>query len=131
MKRAYLGFKFYEDMRNRRLIEQFDIVFKKLGFRTSIIVRDFEAFGERKYDSHVLMMESFKEIDASDVVVIEFSEKGVGLSIEAGYAAGTKKPVWVIAKTGSEISNTLAGIAEKIIFYDKPDNLLNILKTNI
>jgi nucleoside 2-deoxyribosyltransferase len=127
MKRAYLGFKFYDDMRNRELIEQCDEVFKKLGMETSIIVRDFEVFGDKKYESHVLMTKTFEEIDASDVVVIEFSEKGVGLGIEAGYAAGTKKPVWVIAKTGSEISNTLAGTAERVVFYNKPEDLLSLL----
>ena len=127
MKRAYLGFKFYEDMRNRDLIDQFAAVFKKCGMETSIVVRDFEVFGEKKYDPQAVMAEAFKEIDASDVVVIEFSEKGVGLGIEAGYAAGTKKPIWVIAKSGSEISSTLAGIAEKIIFYDKPEDVLPFL----
>jgi hypothetical protein len=127
MKRAYLGFKYYEDMRNRDLIDRCDAAFKKLGMETSIIVRDFEAFGENKYDPHILMAKTFEEIDASDVVVIEFSEKGVGLGIEAGYAAGIKKPVWVIAKTGSEISNTLSGTAEKIIFYDQPEDLVRLL----
>lgn len=125
--RAYLGFKFYEDMRNKELIDAIDVIFKKLGMETSIIVRDFEIFGEKKYDPHVLMAEAFKEIDASDVVVIEFSEKGVGLGIEAGYAVAKGKPVWVIAKDGSEISNTLAGIAGKILFYDKPKDLENLL----
>lgn len=125
--RAYLGFKFYSDMRNRDLVDRFDMVFKKLGMETSIIVRDFESFGEKKYDAKVLMQETFKEIDSSDVVVIELSEKGVGLGIEAGYAAAKGKPVWVIAKTDSDISNTLAGIAEKVLFYDKPEDLLNVL----
>jgi nucleoside 2-deoxyribosyltransferase len=114
-------------MRNKELIDAIDEVFKKLGMETSVIVRDFEIFGEKKYDSHVLMAETFEEINASDIVVIEFSEKGVGLGIEAGYAAAKGKPVWVIAKTGSEISNTIAGIAEKIVFYDKPEDLIGLL----
>ena len=128
MKRAYLGFKFYEDMRNRELIEAVDAVFKKLGMETVVIVRDFEVFGEKKYDPRVLMAKAFKEIDGVDVVLIEFSEKGVGLGIEAGYAAAKQKPVWVIAKTGSEVSSTLAGIADKIIFYDKPEDLIDLLR---
>ena len=113
-------------MRNRELIERVDAVFKKLGMETSIVVRDFEMFGKKQYDPHVLMAKAFEEIDASDVIVVEFSEKGVGLGIEAGYAAGRKKPVWVIAKTGSEISETLAGTAERIVFYDEPEDLLGL-----
>ena len=123
MKRAYLGFKFYEDMSNREGIERIDAVFKKLRMKTSIAVRDLEEWGKKKYESKVFMKKALEEINSSDVVVIEFSEKGVGLGIEAGYAVGKGKPVWVIAKTGSEISTTLAGTAEKIIFYDNPEDL--------
>lgn len=127
MKRAYLGFKFHEDMSNQPLIEEIDAIFKELGMETSLVVRDFERYREKKFDPHVLMKKTFEEMDVSDIVVVEFSEKGVGLGIEAGYAAAKGKPIWVIAKTGSEISDTLAGIAEKIVFYNKPADLLRLL----
>ena len=38
------------------------------------------------------------------------------------YAVGT--PVFVIAKTGSDISSTMADVAEKVILYDKPEDLI-------
>ena len=38
------------------------------------------------------------------------------------YAAG--KPIYVIAKTNSDISTTMANIATEIIFYDEPEDLV-------
>lgn len=126
--KAYLGIKFHKDMRNRELIKELSGILKSLGIESSIIVRDFESWGGNERDPKVLMAKAFEEIDRSDAVIIELSEKGVGLGIEAGYAAAKGKPIWVVAKTGSDISNTLSGIAEKILFYNKPGDLTPQIK---
>jgi 8-oxo-dGTP pyrophosphatase MutT (NUDIX family) len=82
------------------------------------MARDFEKWGEVKnIGADVLMTQTFKAIDESDIVIIEFSEKGVGLGIEAGYAFSKVKPIIVIAKEGSEVSATLQGIANRVFFY--------------
>jgi 2'-deoxynucleoside 5'-phosphate N-hydrolase len=65
-------------------------------------------------------------IRSSDVLLLEFSEKGVGLGIEAGFAHASGKRIVVIAKTGSEISDTLAGISSEIHFYDAETDLEQI-----
>jgi nucleoside 2-deoxyribosyltransferase len=62
-------------------------------------------------------------IIACDIHIIEFSEKGTGLGIEAGYAFAKGKPIIVIAHEGSEISDTLKGIAKEIISYKTPEKL--------
>jgi nucleoside 2-deoxyribosyltransferase len=67
---------------------------------------------------------TFELINKSDFLIIEFSDKGVGLGIEAGYAYAKGIPIIVIAKKGSDISNTLKGIAKKIIFYEDPEELV-------
>jgi hypothetical protein len=87
------------------------------------MVRDFEKWGNAKLGPKELMVETFRQIELSDFLIIEFSEKGVGLGIEAGYAHAKSKPVIVMAKTGSDISSTLAGIAKSVIFYDSVGEL--------
>lgn len=121
--RAYLAIKFKEDFSNRTLIEEISDVLKKDGVETVVMARDHEKWGERKFTPEDLMTKTFEEIDSSDMLVIEFSEKGVGLGIEAGYAFAKRKPIIVIAREGSDISSTLQGIAKKVIFYKTSTDL--------
>lgn len=117
--KAYLAIKFYEDFSNKELIDQISNSLKKIGVETRVIVRDHEKWGKVKFTAKALMDLTFKEIDSCDILIIEFSEKGVGLGIEAGYSYAKEKPIIIIAKTGSHVSNTLKGIANTVIFYDK------------
>lgn len=87
------------------------------------MVRDFEKWGKVKFTPQELMRKSFEEIDKSDLLVVEYSEKGVGLGIEAGYAYAKTIPIFVIAETSSEISETIKGIAKSIFFYDDPSEI--------
>ncbi len=115
--KAFLSVKFREDSSNRDLIEEIADSLEKSGFHTTVMARDKEKWGEEKITPRELMELTFESIDESDIVVAEFSEKGTGLGIEAGYAFSKQKPVIVIAREGSEISGTLKGIAREIIYY--------------
>ena len=37
-------------------------------------------------------------------------------------------PIYIIAKTGSDISSTIGGLAKEIIFYDKPEDITEKFK---
>lgn len=126
--RAYLAIKFKEDFSNKKTIDDISDTLKKSGIETVVMARDFEKWGEAKFTPQELMEKTFHEIDSSDILVIEFSEKGVGLGIEAGYAYAKQKPIFVIAKEGCDISSTLEGITKEIIFYNKPEDLLGKIK---
>ncbi len=121
--KAYLAHKFYSDGRNRKLIEDISESLKENGIETVIMARDFEDWGNKTYSSTELMRLSFKQIDDCDILILEFSEKGTGLGIEAGYAFAKNKPIYVIAASGSEISTTLKGISALIIFYSDPKKI--------
>ena len=126
--KAYLAIKFHEDYRNKRLIEEILDALNRSGFETTTIVRDYEDWGKIRFKPEELMDLAFKLIRKSDVLIIEFSEKGVGLGIEAGYAYSRKIPIIILAKKGSDISETMKGIAKEIIFYEKPEELEQKLK---
>lgn len=124
MKKAYFGIKFYEDHSNRAEIESITAVLNNAGIQTVCIASDVEKWGTVKLSLQELMEITFAEIDQADMVILEMSEKGVGLGIEAGYTVAKKKPLIVLIKEGCELSGTMEGIADEIIFYDETENIV-------
>jgi len=121
--RAYIAVKYHEDNSNREHIEAISSVLEKRGFETVCITRDLERWGEVHFDAGPLMERTLREIDASDVVVVDLTEKGVGVGIEVGYAAAKNMPIITIAGTGSPISETLRGISREVFEYNQYDDL--------
>ncbi len=126
--KAYLAIKFHEDYKNRDLIEQISNSLEIAGFKSTVMVRDYEKWGKIQFTPVELMELTFKLIDESNLLILEFSEKGTGLGIEAGYAYAKNKPIIVVAQYSSEISLTLSGIANEIYFYENPKELSQIFK---
>ena len=121
--RAYFGIKFHEDHRNRNEIDSITAALQDDQIQTVCIARDVEKWGDVTLSSHELMRITFEEIDKSDFVILELSEKGIGLGIEAGYAVARKKPLIVLIKQGLELSNTMQGIADIVIPYSQPEEI--------
>ena len=94
------------------------------GFDTVCIARDFEKWGQVHLNSQELMQLAFDQIDKCDFLIVDLTEKGVGIGIEAGYAFAKNIPIITIAFKGSDISDTLQGITSQIFFYDNYDDLL-------
>jgi nucleoside 2-deoxyribosyltransferase len=70
---------------------------------------------------------TFEKINNCDLVIIDLTEKGVGLGIEEGYAYAKEIPIITIAKSGSDISETLVGISKKIFLYNNIEDLVILL----
>ncbi len=121
--RAYIAIKYHADHSNRERIEGISSMLERLGFETTCITRDLEKWGEVQLDPGTLMQRTFREIDACDVVIVDLTEKGVGVGIEAGYAFAQRIPIVTIAQTGSDTSETLRGISQEILLYDHYDDL--------
>jgi nucleoside 2-deoxyribosyltransferase len=62
------------------------------------IARDVEKWDWVQLSPDALMTRMIEEIDSSDMVVIDLTEKGVGVGIKAGYAHAIGIPVMVIAR---------------------------------
>lgn len=121
--RAYLAIKYHADQRNRSEIEAISRMLESVGIETVCAARDLEKWGEIQYAPEILMMKSFSEIEVCDLMLVELSEKGVGIGIEAGYGHARKIPIITIAKTGRDISETLRGISSQVTTYDKVEDL--------
>lgn len=129
MKKAFMSLKFYDGDVTKRKIDEITEALRKAEIENFVMIRDVEKYGEVEIPSKDLMSKyAFPAMDACDMLIIEFSEKGVGLGIGAGYAFAKNIPIYVIAKTGSDISSTLKGIAQEIIFYNKPEELTQKFK---
>lgn len=126
--KAYIGIKYHKGYINKPVVDKISSALEKKGYKTMCIIRDIEKEGQLRYTSHELMKITFKEIDDSDVVIIELTEKGVGLGIEAGYAFAKNVPIITIAKSGSDVSETLVGISKTVIFYDNIGEIENIIE---
>lgn len=125
--KAYIGIKYYKDYRNKIVIDELSSVLQKRGYETICIVRDIQNEGQSKYSPSELMKLTFEKIDICNLVVIDLTEKGVGLGIEAGYAYAKGIPIITIAKRGSDISETLEGISKETILYNNIQDIDNLL----
>jgi 2'-deoxynucleoside 5'-phosphate N-hydrolase len=118
---AYLAIKYHPDNRNRPRIAAISAALAQCGYETVCIARDVEQWGAVHLSPEALMRASFAALAASDLLVVELSEKGVGIGIEAGYAHAKGIPIVTIAQCGADISTTLRGISQRVHWYD-PDN---------
>lgn len=131
MKQAYLGIKFYADQRNRPLIEMITTALIKTGWTTQVIVRDLEEWGAVQFEPQALMARTFAVIEASDIAIIDLTEKGVGLGIEAGYAFAKGIPIITIAREGADISTTLRGISQEVCLYRNESDLVTFFRERL
>ena len=127
MAKIFLSIKYHADGRNRGFIERLCSLLASGGHEPFCVARDLELWGKIHFSSQVLMRETFAAIEQSDLVVVELSEKGVGLGIEAGYAFAQGIPVVTVARRGSDISTTLAGISARVSLYEAEDEVLRIV----
>jgi len=121
--KAYFGIKFYEDSRNKDLIDSLVARLRSDGLEPICMASDVEKWGAVQLSLKELMRRTFEEIDKSDLVILEMSEKGVGLGIEAGYAVAKGKPVIVLISERQELSGTMQGIADTVITYNSPQDV--------
>jgi hypothetical protein len=129
--RIFLSIKYHADQSNRPLIETFCGLFEQHGCQVKCIARDVEVWGEKQFDAPELMRRTFETIKQSDLVVVELSEKGVGVGIEAGYACAIGIPILTVARRGSDISETLQGVSQQVLFYERISDLLDMVPQEI
>lgn len=126
--KIYLGIKFYPDMSNRRLIETLLGRLEQAGHKTSCAVRDLEDWGSLAVSASELMTRSFTLIENSDWVLLEVSEKGMGLGIEAGFAFAKGIPVLAVSQQ-ADFSTTLQGIAHQTLRYQNIEQIVAFFRS--
>lgn len=122
--KAYLAIKFHPDGANRARIERVCAALEKAGIETVCVIRDLEQWGALRFEPAELMHRSFALLDSCDLLVVELTEKGVGVGIEAGYAHAKAIPIVAIGEAGAELSDTLRGISQAVMVYHSSAELV-------
>jgi hypothetical protein len=101
---------------------------KKAGMKDFCFIRDIENYQKIFSDSRELMDRAREEIIKCDALLIDFSVKSTGRTIEAGIAFDAGKKIIVIVKRGIKLNATAEGIADIVIEYDRLDDIVEPLK---
>lgn len=126
MIKAFMSLKFHDGDADKKKIDDITVALEKAGIENYVMARDCEKYGESPIPEGLNLMPdfAFPKMAESDMLIVEFTEKGVGLGMGAGFAYSKDIPIYVIAKTGSDISSTMQSVAREIIFYDTPEDLI-------
>jgi len=121
MRRGYFAISFSN---RKKFTNQVKHLVEKLSAQSIelLVFVDKYHFGDNKETK--MMEAAFKEIDNSDFLIAELTNKSIGVGIEIGYAYATQKPIIYIRQKGSEYSTTTAGCAHVIIEYENEKELI-------
>ena len=130
MKKAFMSLKFHDGKEDKKKIDDLTNALLEAEIQNVVMARDVEKYGEAVLPEGAKLMPdyAFPAMKQCDMLIVEFSEKGVGLGIGAGYAYAIGLPIYVIAKTGSDISLTMQNLAKEVIFYDNEIELTEKFK---
>jgi nucleoside 2-deoxyribosyltransferase len=113
---------------SRENIEKLCSVVKSAGLEDFCFMRDVENYRKIFDDPKELMQKAREEIKKSDALLIDMTEKPTGRAVEAGIAYSLEKKIIVIMKRGTQIKDTIKGIADSIIEYDAIEDISAGLK---
>lgn len=125
MVKAFMSLKFHDGEEDKQKVNDITVALENAGIINYVMVRDCEKYGKSPIPEGLNLMPdfAFPKMAESDMLIVEFTEKGVGLGMGAGFTSALDKPIYVIAKTGSDISSTMKSVANVIIIADK-DNIV-------
>ena len=112
-------------------IERLCSAVKAAGFEDFCFIRDIENYQKMFDDPKELMQRAKEEINKSDALLIDITDKPTGRAIEAGIAYVLGKQIIVIMKTGNKIKDTVRGIADQIIEYQVIEDVTPALKSRM
>jgi 2'-deoxynucleoside 5'-phosphate N-hydrolase len=121
--KVFISIKYHEEPANHERMNIICELARKHGMQPVCIPANESQIALSGVDFHALMRRTFMELRNSKLVIIDLTEKGVGVGIEAGYARARGIPIATIAAIGSEISETLAGISNHVFYYEDWDAL--------
>lgn len=121
MKKAFISYSFLKREDIRELHEQLKKTLeKKFKFEVYAFVFDYT----KKVDDKKLMDEALKKVDEADLVLVELSNKSVGVGIEAGYAKAKGIPIIYLHKKGTKLKQAMNGISDAVITYVTTGDLI-------
>lgn len=118
MLHSFFALKFHDGDKDRKKVEAIEKALNEAGIEITLMARDVEKWGKAEIPRGKTLMRdyAFPAMKKCDLNIIEFSEKGVGLGMNGGFCYAAGRPIFIIAKTGSDISTTMANVAVRLSF---------------
>ncbi len=104
---------------NKREIEELCALVHEAGFEDFCFVRDVEKYQHMFDDVHELMRRAKEEISKCDALLMDYDGPANGRMIELGIAFSLGKTIIVTTRRGTSVKDTVRGVADVIIEYDK------------
>ena len=114
----------YNGEKNKEEIGRLSSIVKNAVFVDYCFARDEGIFENPKE----MMNKARDEINNCDVLLFDATEISTGRAIEVGIAFANKKKIIVITKEGTEIKDTLRGVADIVITYKEIEDIQDGLK---
>lgn len=108
---------------SRETIEELCSIVRSAGFEDFSFIRDVEGYQKIFDDPKDLMRQAEEEIEKSDALLIDMTDKPTGRAIEAGMAYALNKKIIAIMRAGTQIKDTTRGIADAMIEYDAIEDI--------
>lgn len=121
--RAYIACSYQDRKLYQPLSEAIKTSLSEKGWRVSIPV--FELSNISVGDYGKIMDESFKLLKESSLLIVEASEKNIGIGIETGYAKALNIPIIYLRKETASLSTTLKGTATYSVVYSSVKNVVD------
>ena len=120
MKKAYLAISYSNRSLFENEVESLIKLFRKYNIELVVFVDkyNFKANQEKE-----MMKTAFNEIDKSDFLIAELTNKSIGVGIEIGYAFAKEIPIIYIRKKTSESSTTASGSSTYVVEYENAFDL--------
>ncbi len=118
----------FKEHSNRQEVEYLCGLVKKAGFEDFSFFRDVENYQKVFTNPKELMERARYEIEKSDALMIDMTDKPTGRAIEMGIAFAQNKKIIMIMKKGTAIKETSLGAADAIILYEELNEIVNPLK---
>lgn len=122
-----MSIKYWGDTRNQKDVCGIIGILEELGLAVYCVVKHAERWGHVQFTPQELMQLTFREIEASDLLIANVADWPIGVGIEVGYAYARKIPILCICPEGSRMANTVEGLADAVVVYSD----LTDLKTRI
>src|SRR3989344_7233395 len=101
----------FQNGEKREEIKHLCFLVKKAGFDDFCFIRDVENYQKMFSNPEELMKRAKEEIEKSEYLLIDMTDKPTGRALEAGMAYAMGKKVVVIMKKGTQIKDTTKGVS--------------------
>lgn len=117
----------FQEGKNKQEVERLCELVRSAGFEDFCFIRDVEHYQKVFHDPSELMRKAKEEIEKSEYLLIDMTDKPIGRAIETGIAYALGKKVVVIMKRGTQIKDTTRGVSIAVVEYDKIEDIVGSL----